>query len=203
MGETRYDTVFDTNYRIEHETQYNTEYHTEYRSVVTIETRDVPVINYETAYRDEEEILYRTEYETRTRDVPVDRQIVGNHSNDSGDGIDSDPREYGNRRPSRRYAQVEGGYVTSDSSDDVHYYNVTEYVTEEYQVAKKVPYVEVNSVPYQVAVTSYVTEEFEVETLEPYEVAVEVPYTVSRQVPFEVELEIPYTTSRKVPYTVT
>jgi len=53
-------------------------------------------------------------------------------------------------------------------------------VTEEYQVAKKVPVVQINSVPYQVARTDYVTEEFEVETLEPVEVAREVPYTVSR-----------------------
>ena len=64
--ETRYNTVFDTNYRIEHETQYrtesetrfNTEYHTEYRTVITQESREVPVITYETLYKDEEEINY-------------------------------------------------------------------------------------------------------------------------------------------------
>jgi len=61
-------------------------------------------------------------------------------------------------------------------------------VTEEYQVAKKVPQVNVNSVPYQVARTDYVTEEYEVNSLEPIEVAREVPYTVSRQVPYEVEV---------------
>ena len=30
------------------------------------------------------------EYETRTRQVPIEREIVGHFSNDSGDGIDSD-----------------------------------------------------------------------------------------------------------------
>merc|ERR1712032_438531 len=148
-------------------------------------------------------ITYRTEYETRTRDVPIERSIPGNHSNDSGDGIDSEPsRRYGNNlnRHGRYHAQ--GGYITSDSSDDAHFYNVTEYVTEEYQVAKKVPEVSVNSVPYQVARTDYVTEEFTVETLEPYEVAVEVPYTVERQVPYTVTHEVPYVVTEKVPYTV-
>jgi hypothetical protein len=97
--EVRYNTVFDNNIRIEHETQYRTEeetryntvYETAYRPVTTIETRDVPIINYETAYRDEENITYVTEYETRTRDVPVDKVLVGEHSNDSGDGVESEP----------------------------------------------------------------------------------------------------------------
>ena len=192
--ETRYNTVFDTQYRIEHETQYRTEdetryntvYETAYRPVTSLETREVPVINYETAYRDEEEVNYVTEYETRTRDVPVERVRLGYHSNDSGDGVESEPGHghghgfRGHRGHGRYHAQVEGGYITSDSSDDAHHYTVTEYVTEEYQVAKKVPVVQINSVPYQVARTDYVTEEFEVETLEPVEVAREVPYTVSR-----------------------
>ena len=87
-----------------------------------------------------------TEYETRTRDVPVERAILGHHSFDSGDGEESEPsRPFHGRGQSgrgrgfhgRHYAQF--GYATSDSSDDAHYYNVTEYVTEEFQVAKKVP----------------------------------------------------------------
>ena len=53
-------------------------------------------------------------------------------------------------------------------------------MTEEYQVAKKVPVVTIESVPYQVAKTDYVTEEYEVETLEPVEVSREVPYTIER-----------------------
>ena len=65
---------------------------------------------------------------------------------------------------------------------------MTEYETEEYQVAKKVPVVTVEQVPYQVAKTEYVTEEYEVETLEPREVSREVPYTVERQVPYEEEV---------------
>jgi hypothetical protein len=40
-------------------------------------------------------------------------------------------------------------------------------VTEEYEVAKKVPVVTTESVPYQVAKTEYVDEEYEVETLVP------------------------------------
>ena len=53
-------------------------------------------------------------------------------------------------------------------------------MTEEYQVAKKVPVVTIEQVPYQVAKTDYVTEEYEVETLEPVEVSREIPYTVER-----------------------
>ena len=101
--------------------------------------------------------------------------------------MESDPAY---ARAPRYHAQVDDGYgyITPDSSDDAHVYYVTEYVTEEYQVAKKVPYVQTTQVPYQVAVTDYVSEPYEVETLEPYEVSREVPYTVERQVPFEVEL---------------
>ena len=53
-------------------------------------------------------------------------------------------------------------------------------MTEEYEVAKKVPVVTIEQVPYQVAKTEYVTEEYEVESLNPIEVAREVPYTVER-----------------------
>ena len=80
-----------TKYRNEEETRYNTIYEVEYVPTTTIQTREVPVITYETAFRDEETITYTTEYETRTRDVPVERQIIGEHSNDSGDGVESEP----------------------------------------------------------------------------------------------------------------
>ena len=63
----------------------------EYETVTKTATREVPIITYETAYRDEETVTYETEYETRTRDVPVEREVVGAWSNDSGDGIDSEP----------------------------------------------------------------------------------------------------------------
>ena len=97
--ETRYNTVFDENVRVEHvtkyrtesETRYNTVYDIEYVPVTTTQTREVPVITYETAFRDEETVTYATEYETRTRDVPVERTVVGEHSNDSGDGVESEP----------------------------------------------------------------------------------------------------------------
>ena len=96
---TRYNTVFDEQIRIEHETHYRTEeetrvktvYEVEYQNVTTTATREVPVITYETAYRDEETVTYVTEYETRTRDIPVEKEVVGSWSNDSGDGIDSEP----------------------------------------------------------------------------------------------------------------
>lgn len=78
--------------------------------------------------------------------------------------------------------------MTSDSSDDTYVYNVTDYVTEEYQVAKKVPTIETKRVPYQVATTDFETELYEVETLQPVEVSREIPYTVERQVPYEVEV---------------
>ena len=83
----------------------------------------------------------------------------------------------------RHYAQTQEygyEYVTSDSSADEVAYVVTEYVEEEYQVAKKVPVVETNSVPYQVAVTNYVQEAYDVETLVPVIVDVQVPYTIER-----------------------
>ena len=208
-------------------------------------------MTYETAFRDEETINYELEYETRTRDVPVEREVIGHHSNDSGDGVESEPEEVisaqelaerqaaadaanaaaaqaaiqaaadavaggflvdgnfgggalllgdrtlgaaaGNGLAGRglgrglslgghSWAQV-GDYAkfaTADSSDDTHVYTVTEYVTEEYQVAKKVPVVTIEQVPYQVAKTEYVTEDYEVETLEPVEVTREIPYTVKR-----------------------
>ena len=91
------------------------------------------MITYETAYRDEEEITYVTEYESRTRDVPVDKYVAGKHSNDSGDGVESEPAPRGGYgHGHHHHAQVEGGYATADSSDDHHHYTVTEYVTETY-----------------------------------------------------------------------
>lgn len=86
MSISIYRTEHETQYRTEEETRYNTQYQTEYKVVTNTETRDVPLIEYETAYRDEETIFYKTEYETRTRDVPVEREIPGYHSHDSGDG---------------------------------------------------------------------------------------------------------------------
>ena len=215
--ETRYNTVFDENVRIEHRTEYRTEeetrvntiYEIEYQPKITTQTREVPVITYETAFRDEETITYNVEYETRTRDVPVEREIVGEHSNDSGDGVESEPelivsaQELADRQAASgevlvldgglqggllrgddlllgdslghgagrglglglgglagKWAQTAAPYGTADSSDDTHVYTVTEYVTEEYQVAKKVPVVTIEQVPYQVAKTEYVTEEY-------------------------------------------
>ena len=221
--ETRYNTVFDENIRIEHRTEYRTEeetrvntiYEIEYQPKITVQTREVPVITYETAFRDEETITYNVEYETRTRDVPVEREIVGEHSNDSGDGVESEPelivsaQELADRQAASgevlvldgglqgglllddgllrgdalllgdslgrgagrglglglgglagKWAQTAAPYGTADSSDDTHVYTVTEYVTEEYQVAKKVPVVTIEQVPYQVAKTEYVTEEY-------------------------------------------
>ena len=215
--ETRYNTVFDENIRIEHRTEYRTEeetrvntiYEIEYQPKISTQTREVPVITYETAFRDEETITYEVEYETRTRDVPVEREIVGEHSNDSGDGVESEPelivsaQELADRQAASgevlvldgglqggllrgdalllgdslghgagrglglglgglagKWAQTAAPYGTADSSDDTHVYTVTEYVTEEYQVAKKVPVVTIEQVPYQVAKTEYVTEEY-------------------------------------------
>ena len=203
--ETRYNTVFDENIRIEHRTEYRTEeetrvntiYEIEYQPKISTQTREVPVITYETAFRDEETITYEVEYETRTRDVPVEREIVGEHSNDSGDGVESEPelivsaQELADRQAASgevlvldgglqggllrgdalllgdglghgagrglglglgglagKWAQTAAPYGTADSSDDTHVYTVTEYVTEEYQVAKKVPVVTIEQVPY-------------------------------------------------------
>ena len=69
-------------------------------------------------------------------------------------------------------------YVTADSSDDTYTFTITDYVTEEYQVARKVPVVTIESVPYQIAKTEYVTEEYLVESFQPVEVASEIPYTI-------------------------
>ena len=235
--ETRYNTVFDDNVRVIQETRYRTEsetrtntiYEVEYQEVTTTQTREVPVISYETAYRDEETVTYDIEYETRTRDVPVEREVVGYFSNDSGDGVESDPEvvvsaeELEARQAAADAAaaaaaqaqadalaagtlvlddlhgdlvlldaghhhhglgghhhhglgahQLVGGhglglglglgaraldygwaqtgdyakFATADSSDDEQIFTVTDYVTEEYQVAKKVPRVTVESVPY-------------------------------------------------------
>ena len=152
----------------------------------------MPVITYETAYRDDEEIHLATEYDSRVRDVPVEVVKHGAHSNDSGDGYDSD--EYGRGRDlnadipvtvrkggrDHYWAQDGYGYYTNDSSEDEHYYTLTDYVTEEYHVPKKVAVVDSKSVPYQVATTEYVTEEYAVETLEAYQVEKQIPYTVER-----------------------
>ena len=57
------------------------------------------------------------------------------HSDDSGDGIESDSFEgylY-------HYAEVEG-YITADSSDDAVTHYQTEYIQEEYQYPVQVPY---------------------------------------------------------------
>ena len=152
------------------ETRYNTVTETEYRTVTKTQYREVPKIVYETAYQDEEQIVYRTEYETRTRNVPKRRAIEKEHSHDSGDGVESDERHEIPAVHGNHLTQPADYAMTSDSSDDTHVYTVTEYVKEEYQVARKVPERVVKQVPIQLAKTVYEQVAVDVEVLEPYEV---------------------------------
>lgn len=88
MTETRYNTITETDYKLEKE----------YR------VRTVPVTRYETEYRVEEVTEYRTEYETAYRSVPIEKTIVVNHSDDSGDGVESEPEGHGHQGYDHYYA---------------------------------------------------------------------------------------------------
>ena len=226
--EIRYNTVFDehvrieheTRYRVEEETRYNTVYNLEYQTVISTETREVPVITYETAYRDEETVTYETVFETMTRQVPVERQEIGAHSNDSGDGVESEPEQvifsdalsrYQTNDATINLKNQNNSSITSENPSTPFGRDMLRSYLDRYKWAQtnywnKFATADSSDDYHVYTVIEFVDEEYEVSKKVPVVTIGSVPYQIAKTEYITEEIEVenlePVEVATKVPYTI-